>query len=572
MKAVVPLFVSSLLILCAQETTAEKGVVEGQVVHESSRGPVRKATVMLQGLNSSGMFGDAVQSGADGKFRFESVPIGNYKIMAMRNGFVSGFNSGTTIEVGPGGATGVVVPLTPQAALNGRVLDEDEEPVMGVFVQAEPVRQKNGNGAWAGQGSTATTNDRGEFRLFGLGPGKYRVRANANPGMDRNALRQVGGGRGALKAKATAAEEAPVATYFPSEVSAQEASVVALAPGEDRQGIEIRMRKNRLFTVSGHVSTPAGWKPSLPPNAPADTVEVVPLGMAVLLPAKPGTFGINGSGQIQRDGTFVISGVAPGEYKIQASLMSFSADGRQPPLAASVRASVTAADVAGIEISIQPPVSVHGAMTFRGDKPASQDLSVHLIVNDPTDAGMMAPQAAKVDLTTGRFQMEKVAVGEYRVNVSANNAPDHYLEAVKVNGADIGPDGLVHVQGGGPVNLFLTTAAPGGVVKGVALDDKGEAKARAKVVLWPESGPYLIHLVQFTDTGDGGKYEFRGVKPGKYRIAAFSSLELSGYGMMQFPQEASLKEMESKAEKIQVEGGGAETVVAKLKVLAEEKE
>jgi hypothetical protein len=557
------------LLLLSQEdasTAPQKGVVEGVVVNQVSKQPVRKATVVLQGLQKQGMFVETVQSGPGGRFRFESVPEGTYKIFAGRNGFGADPTGGASIEVDAGGKTGLIVPVSPQAALNGRVLDEDEDPLLGVMIQVEPIRPQAGRiatfipGAMS-LGGGASTNDKGEFRVFGLGPGKYRVRATMSPGMRSNNNRWFTGpaARGGKQAAQKVPEEDYVATYYPSAISNGEATIVTLAPGDDLQGIEIRLRKNRLFAISGRVMVPAGWKQEPPPETPAAVLDTMPLGMVMLTPAKAGPMGMisGGSGQIQKDGTFEIRGVAPGEYRVRANLFSMSPkDGGNNNLNASARASVTSADVSGIEISFHPPLPVNGTMTFRGEKPKSNDLAVHLIVPDPVDASS-GPLSAKVDLNTGKFQFEKVPAGEYRVNVSASDLPDHYLDEVK----ELGSDGLLHVQG--PTNVLLATVSPGGVLRGVVEDEK----AGSKVAIWPDSGPYLIHLVQVADTTDGGKYEFRGVKPGKYRIAAFEVLAMTGFGVMQYPEESVLKE--AKSEKIEVQGGGTETAGPRLRVNAE---
>jgi hypothetical protein len=70
-------------------------------------------------------------------------------------------------------------------AADGRVLDSLGQPVPNASVDANQLWYPNGRPSWNAQNSKST-NDRGEFRLFGLSPGEYFIgvtprRANSPP-------------------------------------------------------------------------------------------------------------------------------------------------------------------------------------------------------------------------------------------------------------------------------------------------------------------------------------------------------------------------------------------------------
>src|SRR5205814_10438543 len=79
--------------------------------------------------------------------------------------------------------TDVVLRMSPQGVITGRVLDEDGDPVPNVGVQL--LRYSFTQGKRQLQGwDQVSTNDLGEYRLYGLSPGKFYLSAAANEGMN----------------------------------------------------------------------------------------------------------------------------------------------------------------------------------------------------------------------------------------------------------------------------------------------------------------------------------------------------------------------------------------------------
>jgi hypothetical protein len=119
-------------------------------------------------------------SDADGRFAFTNLEFGEYILRAQREGYVA--------LAPPGGdpqAIAVKVILDPStlsadvnlnmflpAVIRGRVLDFKGNPVAGVEVQAVDGRD-SGNFVV----TLSVTDDHGQYRLFGLPPGKYYIAA-----------------------------------------------------------------------------------------------------------------------------------------------------------------------------------------------------------------------------------------------------------------------------------------------------------------------------------------------------------------------------------------------------------
>ena len=138
------------------------GRIAGKVLNAITGEPVRKATVTLQPAGAQGGQGGApagagpqaqgggaparaISTGTDntGAFVFENVNAGNYRLSGEKTGFIrTNFGGrstgaiGSQLAVSSGSAIAdVIVRITPQGIVSGRVLDEDGEPIEGVAVQ-----------------------------------------------------------------------------------------------------------------------------------------------------------------------------------------------------------------------------------------------------------------------------------------------------------------------------------------------------------------------------------------------------------------------------------------------------
>jgi hypothetical protein len=123
-----------------------------------------------------------------GTFTIQNVQPGDYWLSARRTGFLetqygskSRYQRVSTISLRPGQQlTNISIQLTPQSVIAGKVVDPDGDPVDRAQVQLI------GRFWWGGKlryspCASATTNDRGEYRLSGLEPGRYYLVAQRMP-------------------------------------------------------------------------------------------------------------------------------------------------------------------------------------------------------------------------------------------------------------------------------------------------------------------------------------------------------------------------------------------------------
>ena len=220
----------------------QMGTVSGKAVNSVTGQPVKRAVVTLRSADGQNAFA----SGSDpaGKFLFDSVPPATYTVTAQAEGYsVTGIvtkpftvAAGQTVE-------DVEVRVPPLAAISGKVLDEDGQPMAGVTVSAPRYTYTN-FGKTMMMGAIAQTDDRGEYRLFDVQPGRYALSAMAHN------ITQIEHG---ANVHSTVPEEAYPSMYYPGVSDLSEAPPHELQPGEEWIA-NFKLRRLPAFHLRGRVT------------------------------------------------------------------------------------------------------------------------------------------------------------------------------------------------------------------------------------------------------------------------------------------------------------------------------
>jgi hypothetical protein len=125
-----------------------------------------------------------------------------------------------------------------------------------------------------------------------------------------------------------------VLTYYPDAVDAANAIALEIAPGSELRGIEIRIRREAVFSIRGMVIDSATGKP-----AAAQLVDA-------RLKDSP-QIGLGAGASPHSDGTFEIRNLLPGVYVLTVGT-SNAADLRT----AREEVSITDSDVAGVKLTL----------------------------------------------------------------------------------------------------------------------------------------------------------------------------------------------------------------------------
>ena len=176
---VLVLALAAPLVLSAQSQAPQDddlptATVEGAVINTQNSRGISRAGVTLFGVRGTGS--KSTRADGNGHFLFEHVPAGRYKLVAEQTGYFSDTrktNSEPVFDVSIGQhIRNMPVRLLPTAAIAGTILDEYNDPVQDVEVTLVSMQTQLGQMYLAPSGKTVT-DDRGQYRISGLHPGKY---------------------------------------------------------------------------------------------------------------------------------------------------------------------------------------------------------------------------------------------------------------------------------------------------------------------------------------------------------------------------------------------------------------
>src|SRR3954469_13904008 len=175
------------------------GRISGRVLAADNGRPVKRARVFATAAELPG--GRGMLTDDSGVFDLTELPAGRYTLTVSKSGFVAlsygqrrPLQAGTPLQLADGQQLkGIEFQLPRGSVISGRVLDEDGDAMPGVMVRIMRYQYLQGERRLTPAGN-GQTDDKGQYRVWGLMPGEYYVNAIARGGGPGGG--QFGGGPG----------------------------------------------------------------------------------------------------------------------------------------------------------------------------------------------------------------------------------------------------------------------------------------------------------------------------------------------------------------------------------------
>jgi len=345
-------------------------------------------------------------------------------------------------------------------------------------------------------------------------------------------------------------DERYVITYYPDAVEPSAASPLEVAPGAELRGVDIRLRKARVFHFDGKVVNAAG--------APVSTATLTLRNPDVSDPA-------GGANRISSvDGSFAINGLLPGAYTLQAQ------SGPTRELQGHLAFTITDRDIDDAVVTLAPALDIPLSIRIDdADPQQSQKLRsalgrFTLTATDGTNDNAMAQTKAD------GWLFRTIGFGTYRMGLGVPDGT--YVKSIRFAKQDITSGLLDATSGGGALEMVLSPHAA--EVTGIVQDANGWPLAGTTVTLWMPGLPPFGTLDQARSTGTDvtGHFRFGSVRPGEYRISAWEKIEqgmgnLSDFHVRFDNKATAVKLIEDSHETVQpvmISGEEVEAAAAKL--------
>ena len=471
--------------------SSQLGAVTGRVTESQSGDrpkPIRRALVILKRGQDPGT---GVYSDEKGNFHLQVEP-GDYTIAVERDGYTAAPRTETkTVNVQAGQTPAEVdLELVRTGVVSGRIVDADGEPLPHASVQLVPASGRKG-GPYQG----AVTDDRGEYRIFQIPPGRYRLSAAYQAPFQQREIR--------LQTSDGSPEETYATTYFPGTADAAQASPIDVPAGADLAGFDLQVQRLHAVHIRGRVM---GME-----SAP------LPLVILALQPVDPRSGTMRDTVARDAGGRFELSGVLPGKYVLSATAPDLTNQGGG--FSAQQAIDVGQADVEGIQLTLAAPQTIKGTVVVPEGRKMPSGLLVLLSSRGRTQR--QAGGLGKVG-SDASFTFPSVAAGDYDIQLASGGVfDDLYISSIRRGDDDVLARGL-HVSGpgGNPVEIVLKPN--GGSVEVTVDNSKGEPVPDASVALLPDPPLREQPALNATCMTDArGACTVRGITPAGYHAFAF---------------------------------------------------
>lgn len=539
------------------------GVIRGVIVSDDNQAqPVRRALVSLA---ATGAVMRTLLTDDAGRFTFANLPAGRFTLSASKPAWLPGYygsrrpgrGPGTTIALGDGQKVTADLRLQRGAVIAGRIVDHTGLPVAFARVSLLEFRVAGTEkvlGLARGMLNSAVydTDDRGQYRIYGIPPGTYLVSAmvtavNINQAARVTTAEEI---RWALRAGSAGAAPPPAPpagptvayapVFYPGTSDGTAATPIVLGAGDERTGVDFPLAAVPMAKVDGSISRSDG-----------QPIQLTQLALALTgLTYATGSDALPLRAVASPQGRFSFPSVKPGQYRLTARAPSQPPAARPPggargvptpslDLYAVAEVTVSGQDIDSLSLVLQPAPSISGRVVIDRAQPAPADLTqVALTLTPPvttTTARSGFNEHRANAAADGTFRVAGLTPGRYRImagfplGVGAGEGPPLVVKSMMMGGSDVA-DAFIDVRPESPLpELVITFTDRISEIAGTIFDAAGRRAPGYSVLVFPvDRTAWLPNTRRFqlpSRTATDGTFKITSLPAGDYFLAALTEIE-----------------------------------------------
>jgi hypothetical protein len=516
-----------LILGLVLQTLPQTPVLEGTVVRIGTKDAIEGVQVVLARIDTeAGSRGTsaAVTTNAEGYFTFDNVTPGSYRVLVSANGYVRQQygqrvfpGSGSPLRVDAGQQIPrLVIEMSPTATVTGRIFDNDRRPLAAVPVRLLRALYDDSGSRSLHVLATAQTDDRGEYRLYFVTPGRYYLYAgtaqssfvSGEQSLGPNERRQVYGD-----------------VYYPGVNNINLATSVDVRAGAVHGGMDFRLVRQDFYTIRGRIMDSVAGQPPMSPALSLFSFKVG-IGRAVANQDRERQSYVNTTG------AFEIRNVPPGAYTMASSEKPNISGNQLAMRFGFTRVDVTNSDVDNMVVTIPAGASISGRILLEGQTTlmaAFQEGYVRFVRLARTANGIHPSMPRDWEAGTrvpedGAFRFDGVTAGEYRIAIQGLD-PSHYIKEARYGPFDI-LNAPLQFKPDDVHGLEIVLSPRTGSVEGVVSSGLAGVSGGAQVVLVPDRNRDRSELFRTAIADQNGRFKVSGVPPGNYKVFAWEAIEL----------------------------------------------
>ncbi len=512
--------------------------------------PARGVTVMLQGQQSEAIGPPRARTDENGRFQFAGVAAGRYSIYAITPGYTSPDDDlygrrGRALNVAEGEKVeNIELEIKRGGVIAGRITDSQGRPVIEESVTIHKLDQRGAAMIYSPNGphhEMYRTDDRGDYRFYGLPEGRYRI----SVGQDQNP------GSVSLVWSDLVYPRA----FYPSVSREAAAKAIVVTEGSEATHIDITVPDpKKTYNVYGRVADAATGQP-----VPGVGLNVGGLTQDGKL---AGEFAFGEPSN--PNGEFHLRIVTPGKYALWVGGDGGSDGGF---ISEPVIFDLSEGDVSGVEVKVRQAGSIGGVVIIEGTSDPKIFSKLSQIKISSSYRSIKSTLTERMPIASGIYDVKVDADGGFHIgglqpgNVFIQVRPATDIRGLTVarierngkltqTGIDVGAG--EQVTGVRIVMVYSELAIRGELkVEGGALPEGFKLSVTARRIDQP------AQALLIADVDARGQFFIEGAPPGEYELGLFARLS----PLIKQLDQQTMRLISSLKERIVVAGSNSQPVV-----------